>query len=137
MSLLGSFILSSLVFVFAAMAEFAFILFLNQKEVWKNIKENRRSDEANSQKMRRTWHHGGTIARNDVISETTEVRTLKETEENEIRNTHFWSKKYNMLSDLPYTTKIDLAGFILFHLIYLIFNIVYWVNVVNLFYHNN
>ena len=119
------------------MAEFAFILLVRQKEVWKNITENRGSDEPNSHKISRSRDHRGSNDINDVISETTEVRILKKTEENEIRNIRFWSKRHWMLHDLPYTTKIDLAGFILFHVIFLIFNIGYWVNVLDLLYNNN
>ena len=113
-------------FVFAAMAEFAFILFVRQKQLL--ITENCGSEGANA--------HGGSKDIHNVISEMTEVRTSKEIKEKEIRNIRRWSKKINMLRDLPYTTKIDLASFILFHVIYLIFNIGYWVNVLDLI-HNN
>ena len=113
-------------FVFAAGAEFAFILFVRQKQLL--ITENCGSDEANT--------HGGSKDIHNVILETTEARTSKEIKKNEIRNIRFWSKKYNMLRDLPYTTRIDLGGFILFHVIYLIFNIGYWVNVLDLVYND-
>ena len=94
------------------------------------------SGEANVQNCSLRHQHGSEDIHN-VISEMTEVRTSKEIKENEMRNIYFWSKKYNMIRDLPYTTKIDLAGFILFHVIYLIFNIGYWVNVLDLLYNNN
>ena len=118
------------------MAEFAFILFVRQKQLLKNIAENCGSDEADAQN-RNSGYHGDSKDIHNVISETTEVRTLKITKGEEIRNIRFWRKKYNMLRDLPYTTKIDLASFILFHVIYLIFNIGYWVNVLDLIYNDN
>ena len=123
-------------FVFATMVEFAFILFVRQKQLLKNITENCGSDIANAQNHS-SRHDGGSKDIHDVISETTEVRTSKEIKGNEIKNIRFGSKRYNMLRELPYTTKIDLASFILFHIIYLIFNIGYWANVLNLLYNNN
>ena len=122
-------------FVFAAGAVFAFILYVKQKELLKNITENCGSDEVNALN-RSSRHHGCKDIHND-ISELAEVRNSKDIKENEMRNIYFWSKKYNMIRDLPYTTKIDLAGFILFHVIYLIFNIGYWVNVLDLVYNDN
>ena len=117
------------------MAEFAFILFVRQKQLLKNIAENCGSDEADAQN-RNSEYHGDSKDIHNVISEMTEVRTSKEIKEKEIRNIRRWSKKINMLRDLPYTTKIDLASFILFHVIYLIFNIGYWVNVLDLVYND-
>ena len=123
-------------FVFAAGAEFAFILYVKQKELLKNITENCGSDEVNAPN-RSSRHLDGCKDIHNDISELAEVRNSKDIKENEMRNIYFWSKKYNMIRDLPYTTKIDLAGFILFHVIYLIFNIGYWVNVLDLLYNNN
>ena len=51
MNQLGAYLLVSMMFVFAAMAEFAFVLFVKQKQARQNIDANCRTDGATCNKI--------------------------------------------------------------------------------------
>ena len=117
MNQLGAYLLVSMMFVFAAMAEFAFVLFVKQKQARKNIEDNCGTEGAKSKKI--------SEYKVDKVSnpDTTKIQNKK------TRNHGFWSTKNNVLNDLHLTTNIDSAGFVIYCLGYLIFNFVYWMRV--------
>ena len=112
-------------FVFAAMAEFAFVLFVKQKQARKNIEDNCGTEGANFNKI-----SGYKV---DKVSnlDTTRNGRVQKIQNKKTRNNGFWSTKNNVLNDLHLTTNIDSAGFVMYCLGYLIFNFVYWMRVQN------
>ena len=115
----------SLVFVFAAMVEFAFVLFLRQIQEWEDITE-------------KDNHYGKGFNRNKINKVNTSTEALAtantvitpdgisfEIGDEEMRQMSFWGRKKVILQRLPLTTKIDLTVFVFFHFCYLIFNCVF------------
>ena len=66
--------------------------------------------------------------------ETTKAGAVQVTADQETRNIPFSNGTCSKLHGLRLTTKIDLAGFVLFNFSYLIFNILYWAPVLDHFY---
>ena len=127
----------SLLFVFAAMAEFSLVLFVNQIQEWKNTQENCKCNGSKSEKSETTPIYKVSKVSSgspEVESETTKAVTAQVTADQETRNVPLRSGTCSKLHGLRLTTKIDLAGFVLFNFSYLIFNIVYWVPVLDHFY---
>ena len=114
-----------MVFVFAAMVEFAFVLFVKRKQEWKNKEENCTSDRSRPVKIS---GHKGTKVSN---LETKKAGRVEETKDQETRNIGFWSTKNNVLHDFHLTTKIDFVGFVIYCFSYFIFNFVYWIRVLD------
>ena len=110
-------------FVFAAMAEFAFVLFVKQKQAGKNIEDNCGTDGEKLNKI-----SGYKV---DKVSNLDTARNgrVQKIQNKKTRNNGFWSTKNNMLDDLHLTNNIDSAGFVIYCLGYLIFNFVYWMRV--------
>ena len=131
MSLLGYYLLISLVFVFGTMAELACVLFIKQKQELTNVAENTGFSE---QKSHISKSHDAT----DALRKLSMVEPIKENKiyepkdnDEETRKMNFWSKKGSIIYGLPLTTKIDLAGFIVFHLTFLLFNVIYWLRILH------
>ena len=121
-------------FVFAAMAEFAFVLLVNQNQKWKNTKE---LDGPSRRTFNRVAINTGNDAINSVCNVDPEIIqnvNIAQPNDREIRQISFWSKKYAIFYGLSFPTKIDCAGFVFFYLGYFIFNGVYIVWVVKTFY---
>ena len=108
-------------FVFAAMAEFAFVLFVKQKQERKHIEDNCVMKGAKFNKM-----SGYKV---DKVSNLDTARNgrVQKIQNKKTRNNGFWSTKNNVLNDLHLTTNIDSVGFVIYCLGYLIFNFVYWM----------
>ena len=127
----------SLVFVFAAMAEFAFVLLIKQNRKWKNINEIDGPIGTSCNGVAIDTGNDAAKAVCNVGPEITNTVNLVEPKDREIRQTGFWRKKYAPFYGLSFPTKIDCAGFVLFYLGYLIFNCVYIVWATKTFYENN
>ena len=136
MNLLGCYLLISMMFVFAAMVEFAFVLFVKQKREWHSIGENDGVGGSKSDKIPKHRRNEASNASIDVMRGQSKVGNLDETNEMETRQPSFWMRKCALFKRLPITTKIDLVGIVLFHTSYLVFNVVYWVRVWNLIHEN-
>ena len=108
------------------MAEFAFVLFVKQKQELTNIAENTGFSELKSKKS--VPHNVPDALKTLSIIEPIKKNGVYQQEGNDERTSKmsFWIKKCAIIYGLPLTTKIDLAGFILFHLTYLLFNSIYW-----------
>ena len=112
-----------MMFVFAAMAEFAFVLFVKQKQAWQNTAEN----------------FGSVGEKYDQIHKVTKVYSpntkgdgsIQEMQDQEINNIGFCSRNGIVSHDSHLTTKIDSVGFVIYCFGYLIFNFVYWLMVLN------
>ena len=124
----------SLVFVFAAMVEFAVVLFLKQIQEWEDIteKDNHYGNRFNSNKINKA--NTSTEALPEANTVTTPDGNSFETGDEEMRQMRFWERKRAILHGLPLTTKIDFTGFVFFHLFYLIFNCVFVICVMKVFY---
>ena len=136
MNLLGRYLLISMMFVFAAMVEFAFVLVVKQKREWHRIGEN---DAVGGSKLEEIPMHRRNEASKaliDVMQGESSVGNLDETNELETTQSSFWRKKCTLLKQLPLTAKIDLVGIVLFHISYIIFNVMYGVRVWNLIHEN-
>ena len=108
------------------MAEFAFVLFVKQKQELMNVAENTGASEPKSD---RSVSHNVTNALSMLsMAEPRKVNRVDQQEGNDegTRKINFWSKKCAIIHGLPLTTKMDLVGFIVFHLTYLLFNGIYW-----------
>lgn len=111
------------------MVEFAFVIYLKQIEVWKTTAKRKRPDIGNTDEM-------CSLEMNDVSNDLPDVKPLTRkigivqyTDDQESKCITYWSRKCVMRQDLPLTYKIDLAGFVLFYIFYVIFNVVYLVRV--------
>ena len=127
MSLLGYYLLISLGFVFGAMAEFAFVLFVKQKQELTNT-------GFSELKSNKSVPHNVTEALKTLsMVEPTRTNGVDQQEGNGegTSKMSFWSKKCAIIYGLPLTTKIDLAGFIVFHLTFLLFNVIYWLRILH------
>ena len=109
MSLLGAYILISLVFVFATGVEFAFVLLVKQKQEWRNVVESFEASGSKSDKVPST-----------IVQGYTDHNTGDGT---------IWSRKCATFHGLPVTTKVDFTGLAIFYFGYSIFNVVYWLRV--------
>ena len=119
LSALGCYLLTSLLFVFCAIAEFAGVLFLKQNFGWKkpaindtilngtSFKDSMQPNTANSP------NGSSKITPSNIKKLDLKV---------------FGSKTVGLSSFLVCTTKIDHFAFVFFNLSYLIFNCIYWAN---------
>ena len=124
-------------FVFAAMAEFAFVLLVDLNQKRNGIKE---IDGPSGKNFNRVGINTGNDATNTFCNDNPEIPQaghLAETKDKEITETNFWSKKYATFYGLSFPRKIDCVGFVFFHLGYLIFNGVYLVSATKTFYKNH
>ena len=124
-------------FVFVAMAEFAFVLLVDL-----NLKSNdiKGIDGPSGKNFNRVAMNTGNDAINtfcNVDPETPKTGHLAETKDRDVTEKNFWSKKYAIFYSLSLPRKIDCAGFAFCHLGYLIFNAVYLVCATKTFYKNN
>ena len=116
----------SLGFVFAAMAEFAFVYFIKQTQEWQSIQENIEHGGAQSIEIRNRRVSSLSKAFSDGNQATVKDGNSEEPKDQEKSQFSFWSKKCAIFYGLPFTTKLDLVGFILFHVTYMIYNFLYW-----------
>ena len=122
----------SLVFVFATMVEFAGVVFLKQKKVLKACTKGDGSDDKNSDKTPCFAVDSFFQGVPNVNKEMRKIGCMHGTEDKRNNNINFWTRQCPTFNNLPLTNKIDSVGFVLFHIFYLIFNVVYWIHVLNL-----
>ena len=134
MNLLGTYVLGSLLFVFAAMTEFALVLFVKQKQACKNPPRNCEPNGDITDEIPKRKVHEICNALVIVDQEKTEAGSVQDTDGIETRNVGFWARKCTAFYGLPLTTKIDFAGLVIFYFSYLICNFVYLIHVLNLVY---
>ena len=119
------------------MAEFAFVLFVNQNRKWKNTKKLDGSSGTSFNRVVIDTSNDAANAASNVGPEITNVVNLAEPRDREIRQMSFLRKKYVHFYGLSFPTKIDCAAFLFYYLGYLIFNCVYIVWATKTFYENN
>ena len=117
----------SLLFVFGALAEFAFVLTVHQKHEWKKAATNSVGDkvwlhENEPEKTAVCFKPTRTITTNEVNKPDLDVRGVGETHQKQIGE-----YKFRTLYGLPLTTKIDISAFFIFNFSYLFFNCIYWI----------
>ena len=113
------------------MAEFACVLFVKQKQELTNIADNTGFSELKSNKS--VPHNVTDALRTLSMVEPITTNGIYQQEGNDegTGKMSFWSKKCAIIYGLPLTTKIDLAGFIVFHLTFLLFNVIYWLRILH------
>ena len=115
----------SLGFVFAAMAEFAFVYFIKQNQEWHSIQVNVGHGGAKSNEI----PNRGVSSLSKALCNGDHAKpkdgSFEELKDERISQLSFCSIKYAMFYDLPFTTKLDMVGFILFHASYMIYNFLY------------
>ena len=121
-------------FVFAAMAEFSCVLLVKQIQECENIEINHVRNGQKSEKMPINKVNEASNTSIKVDSKKLTAGAVRKTIDHETRNINFWRRKCAILNDLPITTKIDFAGFMIFYFIYLVVNFLYWVPVLNHYY---
>ena len=120
---LGVYILVTLLFVFGTIIEFAFVLIIEQNRI-RSINEKKMNEKENKLEAQ--------MAENRVRCRTItkSIRQVQDhvefTPETEQRNTvqHLENNSFNQ--SMPLTTKIDYAAFIIFVVLYITFNIIYF-----------
>ena len=123
-------------FVFAAMAEFAFVLFIKQNGKWKNINEIDGPSGTTCNRLAIDTGNDAAKAVCNVAPQITNTVNLVESKDREIRQTNVWSNKCVIFYGLSFPTKLDCAGFFFYYLGYLIFNCVYIVWATKTYYGN-
>ena len=108
-----------MVFVFSAMAEFAVVLFIKQKQAWQNIEEDCGSKGAKSNKIPA---YNRTKVSNLVMTRSGRVPQITD---QETKSPCVCTRNNTMINGLPLTTKIDFGGFIIYCFTYLTFNLWY------------
>ena len=124
---MGEYLLTSLVFVFSAMVEFAFVIYLKQIQQWNNTSRRDGCESGKSDKMCNLEIIDGSNGSSTVQPGTRKNGIVQDTEDQKSNTISFWSRQLTILHSLPLTNKIDFAGFVLFYICYMIFNVVYLV----------
>ena len=120
LSLLGLYLLTSLIFVFFQVLEFALVLVLKDLYEPKLGKTTNHDDKSDSGKI---------ISRQMQEMQSSMGNVLPFEEMNsdiDINSRRFWVKQPKFFEKLPLTRKIDFLAFIIYHIAYLLFNIIYW-----------
>ena len=127
---LSGYLLISLVFVFGAMAEFAFVLLVKRNLEKENLKTIKPHDAF-------PLRLDVSCKKNEIsvqAGKTTLGRTqgdgLIETEHGEIPETFFWKRWIKRSHSLSLITKIDVVAFVFFCCSYVIFNIIYCITMI-------
>ena len=116
-------------FVFSAMVEFAFVIYLKQMQAWRNTVRKDGPDRRNSDKLCSFEIDGVSTSFPNVEPGTRKIEGVKVTDDQGSNTVTFWNSKCALLDSLHLTNKIDLAGFVLFCMCYMIYNAVYWARV--------
>ena len=124
----------SLLFVFAAMAEFAFVLLVKRRQEWQNVAEYCQFNEVNSGEPDGRQINEVFNALHNADPQERTLGSVQNTVDQEKRYISVWSTKCAILHRLPFITKIDFAGLVLFYFSYLIYNVFYWIRVLYLVY---
>ena len=117
---MGTYILASLLFVFAAMAEFALVIFIKQNSDWR--KDGRIGMELEKEIEITEKPSINVVAPVDGLGSS-----MKDTEYVVPKARHSSMTTLELICNLPITSKIDYSAFIVFNFIYLILNCIYWI----------
>ena len=96
---------------------------------WKNTAKRNGSERGNSEKTCRHEIDEVFNGFSNVKPGKRKIGVVQETNDQESKTLTLWSQKCALLDSLHLTNKIDLAGFVLFCVCYMIFNVVYWARV--------
>ena len=118
LSKLGFYLLTSLVFVFFQMLEFASVLVL--KELYER-KNDLDSGKVTSRQVKEIQ-----IAMDKVLPFQEMNRDIDINSKTELGKASLRVKKPKFFERLPLTRRIDFLAFITFHLAYFLFNVIYW-----------
>ena len=132
MSLLGAYLLISLVFVISTVAEFAVLLILKEVHDRRLHQTGLTSDDSTSQMVilknvkRRQNTAGQALQLEEIDDDLTNEGV------NELRQTipHIITPK--LIQTLPLMRKIDFSAFFIYHFTYVLFNFIYWFICCNL-----
>ena len=127
---LSGYLLISLVFVFGAMAEFAFVLLVKRNLEKENLKTIKTYDGFPLRPNVSCKKNEISIQPDKTTLERTQGDGLIETEHGEIPETFFWKRWIRRSHSLSLTTKIDVGAFVFFCCSYVIFNIIYCITMV-------
>ena len=118
---MGTYILASLLFVFAAMAEFALVIFIKQNSDWK--KDGRIGMGLEKEIQIEEKFSINMVAPADGIESR-----IKDTDYVVPKAKHLSMTTLELIYNLPITSKIDYSAFIVFNFTYLIGNCIYWIH---------
>ena len=110
-------------FVFITMVELAFVLLVKQFQDWKDTSATICNDVLKPQQL-----IPEVKTRDDKVIESIKEKRTDETENSTgvAMQVNLWNTTTYGFHELPLTTRIDFAGFLLFILSYFIVNIIYW-----------
>ena len=129
MSPLGWFLLTSLLFVFGAIAEFAIALLLQRKEKSATSTSSNESTKANENVK-------GFQPTKQIANERTNSkrirppdRTTKLEPHESVARKGIFGINLHAMESMSFSTQIDVLAFVTYNLMYLIFNFIYWPRV--------
>ena len=120
----------SLVFVFGAMAEFAFVLLVKRNLEKENLKTIKTYDGPPLRLDVSCKKNEISLQAGKITLGRTQGDGLIETQQGEIPETLFWKRWIRRSHSLSLTTKIDVGAFVIFCCSYIIFNIIYCITMV-------
>ena len=124
---MGRYILTSFLFVFGTMVEFAIVLVGKQKGDWDNkaLKLKGKNTKVRLTHSGKQCRSLTSIGKVDPVEDENNVS--KTTKEEEITNTVLAIERLAFLKEMPRTTKVDFIAFAIFNISYVMFNIIYFV----------
>ena len=117
--------MSSLLFVFGTIVEFAFVLVDKQQHEWKAIEfENLRKDSkvgrSNLQERNIMRSYSGKVSSNDEADCIVANEFLVSKKRNGVT-------RFSFFQNIPRSTKLDIIAFIIFNVCYIFFVVIYFL----------
>ena len=129
LTLLGAYLLLSLVFVFFTIVEFALVLVLKGKNRRRLQKKSVSRDEPTSKRISSRFFKMELKKHITNVSSTQEMTPELDGKRNVGKRTSIvWTSRSGVLATLPLTKKIDIFAFGIYHISFLFFNLYYWTN---------
>ena len=129
LTLLGAYLLLSLVFVFFTIAEFALVLVLkgmNRRRVpKKNVTRAKVTEKNRASRFFKMELQKNVTNISPIQEMTLELERKKNVGE---RKSIAWTSRSGVLATLPLTRKNDIFAFGIYHISFLFFNLYYWTN---------
>ena len=122
---MGTYILASLLFVFAAMAEFALVIFIKQNSDWRN--HDRIGIRLEKEIQIQEKSSINVVAPVDGLKSR-----IKDAQYDVPKAKHSSMTTFELICNLPITSKIDYSAFVVFNFTYLILNCLYWIHYLQL-----
>ena len=120
---LGSYILVTLLFVFGTILEFAFVLIIEQKRI-RSMNEKKMNEKENE--FESTTEENHVRCRRSTKSIRKVQYHVEFTRETEKRKDNQHLESNSFYQSMQLTTKIDYAAFIIFVILYITFNVIYF-----------